>query len=56
MPGLLFQFALERRTRREAADSAVARQSEATQLSFLMRIGIRLFGEAVAVRRKGNMQ
>ena len=36
----LFQFALERRTRREAADSAVARQGEATQLSFLMRIGI----------------
>ena len=36
----LFQFALERRTRREAADSAAARQGEATQLSFLMRIGI----------------
>ena len=35
-----FQFALERRTRREAADSAAARQGEATQLSFLMRIGI----------------
>ena len=34
-----FQFALERRTRREAADSAAARQGEATQLSFLMRIG-----------------
>ena len=38
---MLFQFALERRTRREAADSAAARQGEATQLSFLMRIGIR---------------
>ena len=37
---LLFQFALERRTRREAADSAAARQGEATQLSFLMRSGI----------------
>ena len=38
--GYSFQFALERRTRREAADSAAARQGEATQLSFLMRIGI----------------
>ena len=37
---VLFQFALERRTRREAADSAAARQGEAMQLSFLMRIGI----------------
>jgi hypothetical protein len=36
----LFQFALEARTRREAADSATARQGEATQLSFSMRIGI----------------
>ena len=35
-----FQFALEARTRRDAADSATARQGYATQLSFLMRIGI----------------
>jgi hypothetical protein len=44
---VLFQFALEARTRREAADSATARQGEATQLSFSMRIGITLNGTAV---------
>ena len=38
----LFQFPLEARTRREVAGSAKARQDEATQLSFLMGIGIRM--------------
>ena len=37
---LSFQFPIEARTRREAADSAVARQGEATKLSFLLGIGI----------------